>query len=170
MNKLFCIVFSIVFLFGCSFSKKTAKIPTDKELHEIEKSVNKNHIDWKWFGTRSRVHYDDGLQSLGFSSTIRLKKDERIWFSASKLGIEIARVMITTDSIYMMNRWEKEYAIASIDEISSFTSVPVSFTDLQNIILGNPVQFEYGDHELNHLSEKYLVFYETSHLKKHVLV
>ena len=165
MNKALLVFCGMVLLFGCSLSKKSTKATTNKALNEIINTVHDNHINWEWFGTRSRTQYDDGSQNIAFSSTIRLKRDETIWMSASKLGIEIARVMITPDSIFMMNRWDKEYAIASIDDISSYTSVPISFTDIQNIVLGNPVKFEQGDHELNQLSEKYLVFYETNELK-----
>ena len=165
MSRLFVLFIGLLIFTSCSNSKRITKSTTNKEIREIVSSVNKNQIRWKWFGTRSRVVYNDGSNKIGFSSTIRLKKDETIWISASKLGIELARIMITPDSVFMMNRWEKEYAIKSFDELAEYTSVPVSFIDLQDIVFGNPVQFGNGEQELDLLSEKYLVTNENELLK-----
>ena len=49
--------------------------------------------------------------SASFTVTLRMKKDSVIWMSISKLGIEGARVLITKDSVKLLNRIKNTFFV-----------------------------------------------------------
>jgi hypothetical protein len=84
---------------------------------------------------------NDGKTDLG--ANIRAKKDSAIWISISPaLGIEVARVMMTHDSIRVIDRINKKYYSYDYYVFSQFTSIPIDLKTLQNIIAGIPIYFD----------------------------
>ncbi len=68
-----------------------------------------------------------------------MRKDSVIWMNVKKLGVEAARIQITKDSIYIINRLDKNYIISDFKYIEDRYSLPANFETLQNLLLGNPV-------------------------------
>jgi uncharacterized protein DUF4292 len=66
-----------------------------------------------------------------------MKKDSVIWISVTgPLNIEGVRVLITQDSIKILNKLEGSLQLSGIDQLQKITKLPLTFTDLQNVILG----------------------------------
>jgi hypothetical protein len=77
-------------------------------------------------------------------------KDSTIWISANAiLGIEAMRLLITKDSVKLLNKLEKIYTARSIDYLREMTSLPLDLYTLQDMIIGNPV---YLDSNIVHYS------------------
>jgi hypothetical protein len=73
---------------------------------------------------------------------MRMQNDSVIWISLSlKLGIEVARVMITEDSVKFINRTEKTYLSESINELKDRLPIETSLELLQNLLVGNDINF-----------------------------
>ena len=68
-----------------------------------------------------------------------MRKDSVIWLNAKKLGVEAARIQITKDSIYIINRLDKNYIISDFKYIEDRYGLPANFETLQALLLGNPV-------------------------------
>jgi hypothetical protein len=66
-----------------------------------------------------------------------MKKDEYIWSTYKKLGIEAARSYITEDSIYVVNRLQRYYQAEPFDRVWQLISFPLSIGEMQDIIVGN---------------------------------
>jgi hypothetical protein len=58
--------------------------------------------------------------------------------SVRKLGFEVARAMVTPDSVYIIDRLNNEYAIFGLDYLEKTYNFPGNFQLLQSIFLGNP--------------------------------
>lgn len=69
--------------------------------------------------------------------TIRIKDQEKIWVSVSAIIGEVARVLITPDSIQIMNRLETTYTKKPFSFIHGFTNNKINFSVLQSILTGN---------------------------------
>lgn len=137
MNKFF-ILFAIVGIVIFS-SCKRQKITKSAEDDSLSKLAVKE-IDYKYFTSKARVNYNDGSSSMGFTVNIRMQKDSVIWFSASPaLGIEAARAMITPDSVRILNRLNNTYQAYNIDYLKKTFNVNLSFSNLQNMLMGNLV-------------------------------
>ena len=102
----------------------------------------KNQVKAEWMYAKAKVRYDDKYQGFGASATIQLRKDSVLWMNIRKFTIEVARVQITPDSIYILDRINNEYYIEAIDYIEDSYNLPANFNTLQAIMLGNPVFFD----------------------------
>ena len=71
---------------------------------------------------------------------IRMEKDKRIWVSVTAIaGIEVARALITPDSLLLRNNLDKTYLRRPFSYIYSFTNKQVNFKLLQSVLAGNTI-------------------------------
>jgi len=69
-----------------------------------------------------------------------MQKDSLIWFSVNgALGIEGMRVLLTRDSIFLLNKLDKEYQARSMSYLQEIASLPFDLHSIQDLIVGNPV-------------------------------
>jgi hypothetical protein len=69
--------------------------------------------------------------------SLRMQRDKAIWMSASLVGIEGARILLTPDSVRVINRLQNTYFAGGYDYLSQLLNVPVSFADMQALLLGD---------------------------------
>lgn len=80
------------------------KVDSAELIKEIYNKVIKNKIDFNTFNARVRVAYTGKDGGDEATALIRVKKDSAIWLSLrGPLGIEGLRVLITNDSVKVMN-------------------------------------------------------------------
>jgi len=141
-NRSYLLFYAICILILFSCSKKVAPASTsikvnkkDVTVEKVIQSVNSKSIKGKYIQAKGQVSLDgSGFFSSG-SLNLRIAIDSLIWFSVSKLGIEITRGIITRDSAYAVNNWENTYWKGSLEDISMQYQVPADFGDIQSIIL-----------------------------------
>lgn len=109
----------------------------------ILKKVNANHIDFQWFNAKMKVDYEDNSgKNNDATANIRIRKDSVIWLQLTGLlGIEGFRVMVTRDSVKVMNKLKKEIQYRSIAYLQDLTQLPFDYNTLQDLLLGNPIYF-----------------------------
>ena len=73
----------------------------------------------------------------GANLNVRLRRDSILWVSGSLLGIEGVRAVLTPDSVRVINRLEKSYFVGGYDYLSRVLEVPVSFGQVQALLLGD---------------------------------
>lgn len=149
MNKFIIIVIAIV-LASCGTSRKAQK-PTPVASAEIPLPVDKaepvssvlaklNHIDYNTFQGKMDVDYSNNGDKKSFDLKIQMTRDEKIWLSViGPLNIEVARGIITKDSVKLINKFEKTYLEGSIAYLQEKIGLPLDLHILQDIIVGNPV-------------------------------
>ena len=116
MNRALAILLiSVIMLASC----RTAKHATETITVKPEKiapqtlldSVSRHHVDFEWLSFKARVDYTGDKRSENFTANIRMRKDSVIWASITSLmGIEVARLLITKDSVEVLDRLKKEIA------------------------------------------------------------
>jgi hypothetical protein len=111
----------------------------------INKTINnlKNHyIDFNTFNAKIKVEYEDAKgKQPDVTAIVRIVKDSAIWISltATILNFEVYRVLIKKDSVFLMDKREKEVALRSIDYLQEVSQIPFDFYTLQNLLVGNPI-------------------------------
>ena len=145
MNKLYITaLLSVIILSSCNLLKKSN---TDNNSSnnisllekELIKKINSQNISPDWTSLNSKIKVNKEGQEVTINAHIRIKKDSIIWISVkAPLGIEIFRTMITSDSVYYMNRMNKNYFIKHISHIREVVKADVSFIKLQEIIFASP--------------------------------
>ena len=105
-------------------------------------NLHQNYIDFKTFNAKIKVQYQDGKgKNQDVTAIVRIIKDSTIWISltASFLNIEAYRVLITRDSVILLNKLDKEVQYRSLDYLQDVTEIPFDYKTLQDLLVGNPV-------------------------------
>jgi hypothetical protein len=110
---------------------------------DIVKKVQANRVNFSWFNAKIKVDYEGSSgNNKDATANIRIQKDSVIWISLTGLlGIEGFRVMVTKDSVKVMNKLDKEIQYRSIAYLQELTQLPFDYYTLQDMILGNPIYF-----------------------------
>ncbi len=103
--------------------------------------LSANIIDYRTFTAKLNIDYRDGEgKNYDVNATLRMYKDSTIWLSANAvLGIEAIRVMITRDSVKIIDKLNKIYTARSVDYLQEVTDLPLDLQIVQNLLIGNPV-------------------------------
>ena len=121
--------------------------------------------------TQTTTHYDEIIATLGtwqtmqtggsltidvgstFSSgvQVRMVRDEAIFISLRPmLGIEVGRLLITADSIYVIDKVHKRYAAEKVSLLTA--GLPITVSTVQDMFLGRP--FIIGQGTLNQANKE----------------
>jgi hypothetical protein len=144
-NPTFIILLAavIIGLSACKSQRGAIKAPLKEEGPEyLFSKLKEKELKFETFEAKFSIEYKQKRTYHDFKGQIRMVKDSLIWLSFNQdLGIEIARVMITQDSVKFLDRFNKQYLISDYTFINNFLNTNIDFGILQSIILGN--DFEY---------------------------
>jgi outer membrane biogenesis lipoprotein LolB len=118
-----------------------AKEDSVRFIQQTYEQLNANRINYQTFTAKLKIDYSgsDG-KKYDVNANIRMLKDSAIWISANAvLGIEALRVLVTKDSVKLLDKLNKTYTARSVDYLQEVTSLPLNLSILQNLIIGNPV-------------------------------
>jgi outer membrane lipoprotein-sorting protein len=104
--------------------------------------IEKNRIDYKTFSGKIKVDYwDKDGKGPDLTVFVRIQKDSIIWLSinATVFSYEAFRVMITPDSVKLINKKDKIVQFKSVKYLEEMAKLPFDFNIFQNMIVGNPV-------------------------------
>lgn len=88
------------------------------------------------FRAKANISIDGNENEV--SINCRMAKDQKIWVSVTALaGLEVARMVITPDSIHILNRLESVYTKKPINFIHQYSNPQINFRTLQAILIGN---------------------------------
>lgn len=111
-------------------------------IKKTMENLNRNYIDYSSFNAKIKVDYQDSKgKQPDITAIVRIIKDSAIWISLSAtfLNIEIYRVLITKDSVILLNKQDKEVQYRSLDYLQEVTEIPFDYHTLQDLLVGNPV-------------------------------
>jgi hypothetical protein len=94
------------------------------------------------FKARVTIRFINKSKKSVLNGQIRIKKDSLIWISlAPALGLEMARLMITPDSIHVIDRVHHQYFAESYSFVENYLNSAVDFDMLQALLIGNDFSF-----------------------------
>ena len=158
----FLSVLSLFFAGGCKTAKKIQASIDKKDTTSIHitntskddslvviknafDDVIKKQITFKTFSAKIKVEYEDAKgKQPNITAYVRILKDSLIWISgyATVFNIEAFRVLINKDSVFVLDKINKEVKRRSMDYLQEVTEIPFDLNTLQNLFVGNPVFLE----------------------------
>lgn len=139
---------SLFGLIGCK-SQKAIPVVTNETPSATATSVSdspdslfavlkESALPSKWFAARVAVDAEFDRDKRSFNVNLRIRRDSLIWMSISPaMGIEVARVLISPDSVKFINRINGTYFKGGFDYISDMVQADLNFNMVQSILLGN---------------------------------
>ncbi|UBM62599.1 DUF4292 domain-containing protein [Candidatus Sulfidibacterium hydrothermale] len=130
------------FLSSCQSTKNiTRRRIKPIPFHRLYTKMETHAPNFRYFSGKLGIHYQKGNgEPLNFRVQIRAKRDSLIWMSLiPAMGIEAARVVLTTDSVKMLNRMKKNYVIGSYQLIDSLMHTRITFSMIQALLFARVV-------------------------------
>jgi len=135
---------SLLFTYSCKNIERAKRSSLEgKKTEYLLQQLYANTFQFETLSSKASIEINQTNKKTSFKANIRLQKDSAIWISVTPLlGIEMARVLITRDTVKVINRLEKSYFIGDYSYINKRFNVDVEFELLQSILLGNVIAFE----------------------------
>jgi hypothetical protein len=143
-------VFMLLTAMWCSSCKTTQKtttvlkpvtldsVDTQITAQQLLDSVTAHAFTPAYFSAKANVDANLTDDNKNFNVTLRIKNDSAIWISINALlGVEAARVLITKDSLKLIDRIHNKFAIADYEYLSDILRIKVDYNTIQQILLGN---------------------------------
>lgn len=120
--------------------KTTKTITTYEKLKPISvnrliKNVEDNAFDYKGLDIkRIACVYESPENKTSFRASLSSKNDQFIQVSISKLNLPVARILLTPDSVKMVNYLEKNYFLGDYSYIEQKLGAAIDFQVVQSIL------------------------------------
>ena len=127
MKILTKIVFLTILLAAtsCASRKKTV-VPTPATSYE-------------WLTSKVDIDVEGNNMALNdLTGQLRMRRDSLVWLSVTAtMGVEVARIKVSTDSVWVVNKIEKTYRAESLDTVAARLKMPISLPWVQAMLLDN---------------------------------
>ncbi|OJV18671.1 MAG: hypothetical protein BGO21_24430 [Dyadobacter sp. 50-39] len=121
-----------------SITKDTAAVAVVPDAGEPMPEVKVNEVDFDFLTAKSKFSFKGPKQDFDNTNVnIRMKKDSIIWLSVTGVGLEVARGIITRDSIVFMDKIHRDYFVFNYEQLSKQYNFDLNFDLLQSVIIGN---------------------------------
>ena len=139
MNKL-TLLLALGLLLGSCARKAVPTAATagpGTSVPVAEPAVRAANTTFTFLSAKGKAQISLKGNKQGANLALRVRRDSIIWVSASLAGIEGVRAVLTRDSVRVINRLEKTYFSGGYDYLSKLLNVPVSFAQMQALLLGD---------------------------------
>ena len=142
---------------SCKSKKKLAASKVDTTSRHIDRenarslkeNLKKNEFKFEWLSAKLSTENTLDSNKTSFTVHMRCRKDSMIWLSITPLlGIEVARAIITKDSVKFVDRIHGEYFTGDYAYISKLLHADLDYEMIQSLLVGNSVAFYEEDEKL----------------------
>ncbi len=122
----------------CRLTFKTAKA--------LSKHIKESELVYKWIYAKADVQTMIDGEDHNLDVRIRGRKDSAIWISIQAVGlIDIAKLLITRDSVKMVVYVKKQYFKGDFNYINQLLNADLDFDIIQAALIGNSADFDDDD-------------------------
>jgi hypothetical protein len=101
-------------------------------------SIRANQLNFNTFSGKAKTKLSINGSSNDVTLNIRISKGQKIWVSITAIaGIEVARALITPDSILVINKLQGLYFKKPFSYVYTYASKQVDYKSLEAIFVGN---------------------------------
>jgi len=125
----------LFFISSCGVKKSVIKELETINVSEIIDKINSRKINSNWLYIKGKIKIESDNEKVTLGISIKIRQDSLIWASISAPIIgEINRIMISPDSLYMINRTNSTWLIKPIDKLNSQIGLSLSYSNIQAFI------------------------------------
>lgn len=94
---------------------------------------------FEWLTANMAIQAEgNGMVYNDLSGQLRMRKDSLVWLNVTAtMGVEVLRVKVSNDSVWIVNRMEKTYLAEPLDIVSAQLGMPLSLPLVQTLLLDN---------------------------------
>lgn len=140
-GKIVWVLILSVGLFACRSTEKVGR-KNHREHRVIHQEpvgfdrIIANGCDYHSFSSRIHLKMKIGTRSFSSAGSLKIIHDRMFWLSLQPLaGIEMFRVVVTNDSIYVLNKVNQKYSAESLSRYRAKLPVDISLSGLEALFL-----------------------------------
>jgi len=152
----------LVFITGCKptldLAQKKPKLQA-KEARLLYHKLGEKSDHFDWLSGKAEIKSLFKGNELELTANVRMRKDSLLWISLKYvLGIEVARVNLTADSVMFMNMLDKTYYFGDYDYLQNLLKIEEGdFCFIQNLLLGQPVLLDENERWIGEIDSSFYV-------------
>ncbi len=125
----------------CRLLYKTAKALT--------KHIKENELNYSWISAKADVETTIDGEDHNLDIRVKGRKDSALWISITAVGlIDVAKILITRDSVKMVVYVKKQYFKGDFNYINQLLNADLDFDLIQAALFGNSADFDDDDNKL----------------------
>lgn len=136
-------VYILILIVGFVSCKSVKVSDSDVTSALSVKNVIKNHyanaFDKKTINAKLKVKYSGKSNLPSVTASLRIKKNDTIWISLTKLGFPIGKALITPNRVSYYEKINKTYFDGDFSLLSNWLGTKLDFEKVQNLLLGQSV-------------------------------
>jgi hypothetical protein len=146
----------------CRLMFKTAK--------SLSKHIKENELKYNWLFAKADVEVNIDGEDHKLDIRVKAKKDSAIWISIQAIGlIDIAKLLITRDSVKMVVYIKKQYFKGDFNYINQLLNADLDFDLIQAALIGNSADFDDDDNNMKPVIDRENCNYLLSTVRKRKL-
>ena len=141
MRKILYLMMSVVVLLqlaSCKTKSETGAMSVSSKDEKVRfENMLANTLSYDTYQSKANITFKSGSsKSMSVSSTFKLIKDKELQISVTPLlGIEVYRLVLTQDSIYLFDRMGSRYVAESYSKYKSYLPVDLGFETIQALFM-----------------------------------
>jgi hypothetical protein len=122
-------------------AKKPVDSPTVSPVIEKELAgIKTAQLNFNTFSGRAKTHLEVNKSSNDVTMNIRISRGQKIWVSITAIaGIEVARALITPDSILVINKLQGIYLRKPFSYIYKYAGDQLDYQSVEALFVGNAI-------------------------------
>lgn len=136
----------LVVTFGACKSReggKRKKTGTESATSTAAVNAEAAAFKYEYLTLKAKAEYKEGATQQSFTMNIRMKADSVVWISVTGLGFEVARALFLKDSLFLLDRFNRNYYAYSFSDARKLLKSDLNLHQLQEILVGN-APFEWS--------------------------
>lgn len=146
-NKILLMGLLSATLLACKTRKTTVVASPSPVVNELSRKKAENvgllkskDLVFNTLSIKAKAKIDFGSNKNNVTMNIRMEKGRKIWISITALaGIEVARALITPDSVKVRNNFQSVYLKKPFSYLHRYANRQISFDWLESILSGNTI-------------------------------
>ena len=182
MNRIIRIILIIATLVcyagiisSCSTNKKiTGGKIKEMSANRLIREINANSFDFESLQAKVGIKVETEDNAFNLKGQLKMKKDSILWASITlPLGLEVARIKVTADSIFFINKSNKSYLAEKTKSFNYLQNINADINTIQSVFTGNIFLINkksdnnvfIKDNKYNLLSEENITFINNRYKK-----
>ena len=137
-------------------SCKAPKVVTVEKVRSIStnrliKNIEDNAFQYDWLSIkRIACQYETPDNKTSFRANLKSEKDNRVLLTFSKLNVPVGRLLLTPDSVKLINYLDKNYVLKDYDYLSNIVNADLTFDVVQSVLSNSPFSYREDPRDNNY--------------------
>jgi hypothetical protein len=126
-----------------------------KSARTLSKHVKENEFKFDWLTAKANVESKVDDKEENFDIKVSIRKDSAMLVSIQYvLGLQVAKVLITKDSVKFVNYIQKTYFKGDFNYINDLLNADLDFDLVQAVLFGNSAEFNEDETRLRPVTDR----------------